>query len=201
MVCDKAWCHVYKERFAVVPATADLPVATFPFRWDDAIKVAVPPGLAFFKAEKSFSHGGAALQEIVIPHLTSKSRASNEKRMGVEVVLPTFELTRTAVKVILRSQSTDVLTTGQMILFGAIGRTLTIDVLRTETTGERTSVLATGPKEVRLEPTDREQAVTLFFHTAASFQKEEQLDLEIRDVETTEQIPPGGIKLTVARDM
>ena len=58
VVCDREWCHVYKERFAVVPATADLPVATFPFRWDDTIKVAVPPGLAFFKAEKSFSHGG-----------------------------------------------------------------------------------------------------------------------------------------------
>ena len=201
VVCDKEWCRVYKERFAVVPATADLPVATFPFRWDDAIKVAVPPGLAFFKAEKSFSHGGAALQEIVIPHLTSKSRAPSEKRIGVEVVLPTYKLTRTAVKVILRPQSRGVSTTGQMILFAAIGRTLTIDVLQTETTGKRTSVLATGPKEVRLEPTDREQAVTLFFHTATSFQKEELLDLEIRDVETTEQIPPGGIKLTVARDM
>ena len=201
VVCDREWCHVYKERFAVVPATADLPVATFPFRWDDTIKVAVPPGLAFFKAEKSFSHGGAALQEIVIPHLTSKSRALSEKRIGVEVVLPTFKLTRTAVKVILRPQSTDISTTGQMILFAATGRTLTIDVLQTETTGQRTSVLATGPKDVRLEPTDREQAVALFFHTAASFRKEELLDLEIRDVETTEQIPPGGIKLTVARDM
>ena len=104
-------------------------------------------------------------------------------------------------KVILRPQSTDISTTGQMILFAATGRTLTIDVLQTETTGQRTSVLATGPKDVRLEPTDREQAVALFFHTAASFRKEELLDLEIRDVETTEQIPPGGIKLTVARDM
>ena len=200
--CDKDWCHVYKERYAVVPATADLPVATLPFRWDDEVAVAVPPGLAFFKAEKSFSHGGAALQEIVIPHLTSKSRMTTEKRVGVEVVLPTFELTRTAVKVLLRPESTTATAaSGQILLFTETGRTLALDVLQTDTAGKRTSVLATGPKEVRLEPTDREQAVTLFFHTAASFRKGELLDLDIRDVETTEQFPPGGIKLTVGRDM
>jgi hypothetical protein len=199
--CDKDWCHVRKERFAIVPATADLPVATFPFRWDAEVKVAVPPGLAFFKAEKSFSHGGAALQEMVIPHLTSKSRMTTEKRVGVEVVLPTFELTRTAVKVVLRPQSTAAAGSGQMLLFTETGRTLALDVLRSEAPGKRVSVLATGPKEVWLEPKDKEQAVTLFFHTAASFQKGELLDLDIRDVETTEQFPPGGIKLAVGRDM
>ena len=87
--CEREWCHVYKERFAIVPAAADLPVATFPFRWDCEVMIAVPPGLAFFKAEKSFSHGGASLQEIVIPHLTSKSRLTTEKPVGVDVVLPT----------------------------------------------------------------------------------------------------------------
>ena len=199
--CEREWCHVYKERFAVVPAAVDLPVATFPFRWDSEVMIAVPPGLAFFKAEKSFSHGGASLQEIVIPHLTSKSRLTTEKRVGVDVVLPTCELTRTAVKVLLRPQSTDIAASGQMFLFTATGRTLLLDVLKADPAGERASILASGPKEVRLEPTDRQQAVTLFFHTAASFQKGELLDLVIRDVETTEQLPPGGIKLTVGRDM
>ena len=88
-----------------------------------------------------------------------------------------------------------------MLLFTATGRTLVLDVLKADPAGERASILASRPKEVRLEPTDREQAVTLFFHTAASFQKGELLDLVIRDVETTEQLPPGGIKLTVGRDM
>ena len=40
--------------------------------WDASVRVAVPPGLAFFMAEKSFSHGGAAVQELIIPHLTSQ---------------------------------------------------------------------------------------------------------------------------------
>jgi hypothetical protein len=199
--CAKDWCHVRKERFALVPTAADLPVATFPFPWDPEMKVAVPPGLAFFKAEKSFSHGGASLQELIIPHLTSKSRVTTEKRVGVEVVLPTFELTRTAVKVVLRPHSSGTAASGQMLLFTETGRTLALDVLRTDTTGKRASILASGPKEVRLDPKDKEQTVTLFFHTAASFQKGELLDLDIRDLETAEQFPPGGIKLTVGRDM
>ena len=199
--CDRDWCRVYKERFAIVPATADLPVATFLFRWDDEIMVAVPPGLAFFKTERSFSHGGAALQEIVIPHLTSRSQVTTEKRVGLEVVLPAFELARAAVKVLLRARPTATAASGQMLLFTETGRTLALDVLRTDTVGKRKSVLATGPKEVRLEPADSELAVTLFFHTAASFRKGEMLDLDIHDVETTEQFPPGGVKLSVGRDM
>ena len=199
--CDKHWCRVYKERFAIVPTTADLPVATFPFRWDEEVKVAVPPGLAFFKAQKSFSHGGAAVQEIVIPHLTSRSYTMAERRVGVEVVPSTLELTQATVKVRLRPRSTTTGASGQMPLFAETGRTLAIDVFRTETAGSLTSVLATGPKEVRLEPADGELAATLFFHTAASFRTGEVLDLDIRDVETTEQFPPGGVKLTVVRDI
>lgn len=41
--------------------------------------------------------------------------------------------------------------------------------------------------------------MTLFFHSAARFQKNDLLELDIRDVETLEQFPPGGIKLTVGR--
>jgi len=198
--CDKDWCHVRKERFALVPATADIPLASFPTVWDPSVRVAVPPGLAFFKAEKSFSHGGAALQELVIPHLVSKSRAQQEQRIGVEVVLPANELTRTAVKVILHPASTTISTPGQMELFTETGRTLVLDVRRA--TDPSCTVLATPKaKEVRLEPGDAEKSVTLFFHTAKSFEKGELLKLDIRDVDTGEQFPPGGIKLSIGRDM
>ena len=196
--CKKEWCHVLKERFALVPSGLDLPVATFPFAWDDSMRVAVPPGLAFFKAEKSFSHGGAAIQEMVIPHLVSRSQIAKEKRIEVEVVPPADEIMRAAVKVVLRPKSEA--TKGQMSLFAETGRTLALDVLRA--TGDRASVLAAAePKKVRLEPDDEEQKVTLFFHTTVSFQKGELLDLDIRDIDTTKRFPPGGIKLTVGRDM
>lgn len=196
--CDKSWCRLHKERFALVDAGADLPVATFPFPWNPALRVAVPPGLAFFKAEKSFSHGGATLQELIIPHLISKSRVTRERRIGVEVVLPAYELMRTAVKVVLRPLS-QASAQGQLQLFLESGRTLALDVLRPGP--ERVSVLASGPREVRLEPKGGEQSETLFFHSAATFQRGELLELEIRDIETGEPFPPGGIKLTVGRDM
>lgn len=199
--CDRAWCHVLKERFALVPADADVPLVRLPFPWDSTMMVAVPPGMAFFRAEKSFSHGGAALQELVIPHLTSHAKTTTNKPIGVEVVLPAFELSRAAVKVTLRPMPAAA-KTNQLALFGGeTGRTLSLDVLRRTADGTRSSVLAGQPKEVRLDPGSEAQSVTLFFHTAARFKKDELLDLDIRDVATSEQFPPGGIKLTVGRDM
>ena len=141
------------------------------------------------------------MQELIIPHLVSRGQATQEKRIGVEVVLPTYELQRTVVKIILRPASTVTSKMGQLALFAESGRTLSLDVIRRETDGKSTTVLAGKPKEVRLEAQDKEQIVTLFFHTAARFQAGELLELDIRDVETIEQFPPGGIKLTVGRDM
>ena len=200
--CDRDWCRVRKARFALVPAEADLPVASLPFDWDPTLRVALPPGLAFFQAEQAFSHGGAALQELVIPHLVSRSEVAAGKRIGVEVVLPTFELLRAAVKVTLRPAPPGSAAGGQMALFPAGGRTLRLDVLRTDDTGTRVSVLAAGrQKEVRVDADASERTATLFFDSAQSFAAGELLDLDIRDVETTEQFPPGGVKLTVGRDL
>lgn len=199
--CDKDWCHVLKERFALVPANADLPLVRLPFAWDSEMRVAVPPGLAFFKAEKSFSHGGAAVQEVIIPHLVSRGRVTQEKRVGVEVVLPTYELQLAAVKVTLRAAPDKAAKAGQMPLFTESGRTLALDVVRRAADGKLATVLPGKPKEVRLDLQAPEQNVTLFFRTAERFQAGELLELDIRDVETLEQFPPGGIKLTVGRDM
>jgi hypothetical protein len=120
--------------------------------------------------------------------------------VGIEVVLPAFELHRTAVKITLRP-TTSPPKAGQMTLFNESGRTLTLDVLRRNADGTQVTVLAAKPKEVRVEPGGQPESVTLFFHTAARFQKGELLDLDIRDMATFEQFPPGGIKLTVGRDM
>lgn len=199
VLCDKDWCYVLKERFALVPAHADLPLITFPFAWDESIRVALPPGLAFFVAEKSFSHGGGALQEILVPHLVSRI-ATQEKRIGIEVLVPPGELARSSVKVVLRPKVEA--GAGQMSLFVELGRTLHLDVLRATPSGERKSVLATGrPKDVRIEGNSGEVTVNLFFHTAESFRRGDVLELDVRDADTFEQLPPGGIKLTVGRDM
>jgi hypothetical protein len=199
--CDKSWCHVLKERYAIVPASADLPLVTLPLAWAPDYRVAVPPGLAFFKAEKSFSHGGAALQELVVPHLVSRSETLHVKRVALEVVLPTFELQRPAVKVTVRVAPRPAQKDAQLQIFPELGRMLSLEVLRKAPDGTATSMLAGKAKEIRVEPKDKEQSVTLFFDTALSFRKGEMLELDIRDVETTEQFPPGGIKLTIGRDM
>ncbi len=202
VTCDKSWCHVLKERFALVPGERGPPARDAALRCGTrSIRVAVPPGLAFFKAEKSFSHGGAALQELVIPHLVSRGHAPQGKRVAIEVVLPTFELLRPAVKVTVRVAASPAQKEAQLPIFLETGRTLSLEVLRRAADGTATTVLANKAKEVRIEPKDAEQSVTLFFHTAQSFSKGELLELDIRDVETTEQFPPGGIKLTVGRDM
>jgi hypothetical protein len=120
--CDKSWCHVLKERYALVPASADLPLVTLPFAWSSEYRVAVPPGLAFFKAEKSFSHGGAALQELIIPHLVSRGHAPQGKRVAIEIVLPTFELQRPAVKVTVRVAASPAQKDAQLsLIFSEIG--------------------------------------------------------------------------------
>lgn len=197
--CNRDWCYVRKERFALVPANADLPLITFPFAWDQTMRVALPPGLAFFMAEKSFSHGGGALQEILIPHLVSRM-ATEEKRVGIELIVPVGELVRSAVKIVLRPKPQ--VGAGQMSLFIEYGRTVQLDVVRIESGGDRKSVLATGrPKEARVEPSGGDVNVTLFFHTTESFRRGDTLVLEVRDIDTLEQFPAGGIKLTVGRDM
>ena len=120
----------------------------------------------------------------------------------MEVVLPTFELMRAAVKVTLRPKRPTSSKREQMALFAASSRTLILDVLRTDSMGTRVSVLASArPKEVHVDAEMNEQNVTLFFHSAQSFSAGEILHLDISDIETTEQFPPGGIKLTVGRDM
>ncbi len=90
--------------------------------------------------------------------------------------------------------------TAQISLFAESGRTLSLDVVRRQADGTTATVLPGKPKEVALAA-QGEQTVTLFFHSAARFQAGELLELDIRDVETLEQFPPGGIKLTVGRDM
>jgi hypothetical protein len=202
--CKKEWCRYLKERFAFVPAEADIPVATFPFHWDERLRVAVPPGMAFFKAEKSFSHGGATLQELITPHLVS-SIAPQVRRIGVDVTLPTFELLQASLKVVLHPRSA-------LPESGALdravpqmgfdfsqeqGRLLLLDVQR----GGESLLPDSQPKEVRLEPQDVEKRVTLFFRTELSFTKGEFLDFIVKDADTDELLSPPGMKLTVARDM
>src|SRR5262249_28536483 len=93
---------VAKSRYALVEEGALLDAKTFPFQFDPSVRVAVPPGMAFFKPEKTFSHGGVALQEVVIPHLASR-REAVAMRVGVLVIPATYAIQTYSVKVTLDS--------------------------------------------------------------------------------------------------
>jgi len=191
----KEWCVMLKERFAMVPAKVDVPLKTKPFAWDASVRVAIPPGTAFFRTEKAFSHGGATLQEMIIPRLISREQVQVRKT-AVEVILPTYELTRAAVRVVLRPKMAAA-PPGELALFAVQPRELEIDVLRSL---DASSVLSGKPKGVRIEPASGEVVVTLFFDSKHSFKAGEMLLLQIRDPETEEQFPAGGINLRIGRD-
>ena len=53
---------------------------------------------------------------------------------------------------------------------------------------------------MRIEPGAGELAVTLFFDSKHTFKQGELLLLQIRDPETEEQFPPGGITLRKHRE-
>ena len=134
----------------------------------------------------------------LIPHLISRME-TQEKQIGIDVLVASTELIRSSVKVVLRPRASAESATSQMNLFVE----LTLDVLRLLPAGETQSVLATEnhPKEVRIEKDSGGVTVNLFFRSAESFRRGETLELQVRDSETSEQFPPGGIKLVVGRDM
>jgi hypothetical protein len=193
----KEWTVVLKERYALVPSDADLPLKSKPIPWDPTLRVAPSPGMAFFKTEKSFSHGGATLQEMIIPRLVSKQRTS-EKKVGVEILLSGAgaNLSTAAVKVILRPLAAA--PEGEMELITASPRNLILNVFQTEK--KKLSVLPKGePKTIQLQASG-EATMTLFFDSRFAIQKGGQLQLVVTDADTGEHFPgPEGIILTAAR--
>jgi len=197
---NKHWGSVNKERFAIIPAGVDVPIKSKPFAWDSSVRVALPPGLAYFKTEKSFSHGGAALQEMVIPHLVSRQQ-SKQQKIGVEILIggAGVNLSSAAVKIVIRPLTVG--EGGEMSSLIALPRNLEINVVRASGAGAD-SVLPRGEvKKATLKP-DAEVPVTLFFDSKFTFKQGDTLRLEIRDVDTGEQFPgPEGIVFHVARDL
>lgn len=197
---DKAWCLVGKERFAIVPAGADLTLKTKPFAWDTSVRVAIPPGLAYFKTEKSFSHGGAALQELVIPYLVSRHQ-NKQQKTGVEIFFAGtgLNLTSAAVKIVV--QPLAIGEGGEMATMVMLPRNLDVNVVRVMG-GAVTSILPRAEsKKVTLKP-DASVNLTLFFDSKFTFKQGDTLRLEIRDTDTGEQFPgPEGITLHIARDL
>ena len=122
--CDKAWCPVLKERFALVPAQRR--------RSFDHVTVlagirrSASPFLRALPSSKPRSRSRTAARPsgACHPAPVSRGHVAQSKRIALEVVLPTFELQRPAVKVTLRVAAAAVPQHAQMELFAESGRTL-----------------------------------------------------------------------------
>jgi hypothetical protein len=192
---DKDWSILQKERFAITKRATDVPLIRKSCPWNEEFLVAVPPGLAFFKTEKAFSHGGAALQEMVISHFVSTVHTT-PKTFDVRVELESYQLNRAALRVVLGSKAES---SQDGDLFEQPARTLEIKVNK-KSSG--LSVLPNGQsKVVSLAWNEKEKAQTVFFDSKHSFVADEQLVLSVSDKDTGEKFPAGGIILTIARDL
>ena len=56
-------------RCAILKDTAAPTYLVVPWRWSADLRVALPPGISSFKANKEYSHGGLSLQECLTPEL------------------------------------------------------------------------------------------------------------------------------------
>jgi len=182
---------VAKSRYALVEEGTLIDAKTFPFPFDPRIRVAVPAGMVFFKSEKTFSHGGIALQEVVIPHLVSR-RETMATRVGLQVVPAAYEIKTYSVKVVL-----DPVLPEKVDLFTKpVGRTVEIDLQR----AKETVVAHVVQKEIKPEAGQR-VTVVLMLNDKLAFMEGEMLDVMVRDVETREVLSPAGLRLTIARNL
>jgi hypothetical protein len=55
------------SRCAVVKG--DAPVPSYPWHWNNNIRIASPQGIASFRASEKYAHGGVSLQECVVPEI------------------------------------------------------------------------------------------------------------------------------------
>ena len=97
---DKTSLAYVHPRWALTQPGTQAPAAAVPFPLDPDWQIVLPPGLRSFGAPGTFFHGGATLQEAVVPHLHFEW-AARRQRMHVTALVPQVEVYALAVKVML----------------------------------------------------------------------------------------------------
>ncbi len=189
MPADRAF--VAKARYALLPADAIVEAKTFPFPFDPTVRVAVPPGMACFRSEKFFSHGGIAAQEAIIPHLRSRREAAPE-RVRVRVLPAAREIKTHSVKVVLEAVPPE-----RPELFSRpVGRTVEVDLRR-----QSGSVLVRPVRKEVSANSEVKVTVVLMLDDGLTFEAGDVLELVVRDADNQEVLSPAGLRLTVARNL
>jgi hypothetical protein len=96
---DKGRFAWLTDRSGFLPRGEPAPVATVPFALDPNWSVALAPGLRSFAAPGTFFHGGATLQEVVVPHLKITSPVAARPRLRARAVVPQVDIATLSVRV------------------------------------------------------------------------------------------------------
>lgn len=174
---------VRNARYGLVPAGTSLPVATVPFPLDTSWSVALPPGVRCFSSPGRYFHGGATLQEVVVPHLRLVYEpAQRRSRMRVRASLPQVEIATLSVKVELTP-----VRPAPESLFDAEPEPITVRVVLGELDAPRCK-----PKLVEIRP-DMEAlaAVVLFLKDEPAIPAGTELKVHVVDKDTDESYATG----------
>jgi hypothetical protein len=186
--------HIDKERFALFGARAGLlkpgeqvATAMVPFPLDPSWSVALPPGLRSFASPGRFFHGGATLQEVVIPHLHLVS-ATSRARLRARALVPQVDIVTPSVKVALAPEypSAADLFEEDIRVRVFLG---TSDAPRSS---EKIIDIGTHRNETIL--------VTLFLHREPPIPKGTEIPVQVIDYETSESYATG-LCVRAARDL
>jgi len=72
-------------RCAVVKGSSAVAGPTFPWHWNESVRIVCPPGIACFRAGERYTHGGVSPQECVVPDLLVE-RGAEESFASIQSV-------------------------------------------------------------------------------------------------------------------
>jgi hypothetical protein len=73
-------------RCAVVKGASDVAGPTYPWHWNENVRIVSPPGIACFRAGERYTHGGISPQECVVPDLLVE-RGAEDSFASIQSIL------------------------------------------------------------------------------------------------------------------
>lgn len=176
-----------QRRHVILAEGAPTDLLTMRVAMSDDLWVAFAPGVCSFGTPQHYMHGGASLQELVVPHLMVRTEQV-AKKVQVDVTPTTTEIATLTlrVKLVVESIPDSLFDTPQ-------ARTVEVYVTRDDEVVSNTIEETIGVGDAGELP------VTLFLDDEAGLRKGDVLRLRARDTETDEELIED-ITLDVMRD-
>jgi len=190
MEVDKDRFAIMDSRYGILKHGEKVATAIVPFPLDPVWSVALTPGLRSFSAPGKFFHGGATLQEVVIPHLSVRTPFT-QKRMKVRTLVPQIEIARLFVKIELQPERPT--PTG---LFEEEPEAIKVEVFLGTSETRRSNV-----KVIEVRPEGKELiGVTLFINREPPTPSGTEIPVQVIDAESGESYS-SGLFVRAIRDL